>query len=116
MKRKMSESEVDVMNKSALYWDNKLSQYTTEKKEDEEASRYAEVVRGEDGFIAETWHTEPDGLAVRIMFSEEHYADQQYRETIRRNMEKRNSCTLRYLQYIKLPASMYDETAAHLAG
>ena len=102
------------MNETVLYWDNELSHYTLNKTEGTAVSRYADVVRGDDGFIAETWHTEPDGLAVRIMFSEEHYADENYRVSTRESMERRNSCSLSYLQRIKLPAFMYDEEVKHL--
>ena len=103
------------MNESVLYWDNDLLKYTLTKEEAAPAKRYAEVTRGDDGFIAETWHTEPDGLAVRIMFSEDHYQDPEYRETTRKNMERRNQCTLHYLQRIKLTAELYDQALAALA-
>ena len=103
------------MNETAMYWDNDQKAYTLTPEESAPAERYAEVARGDDGFIAETWRTAPDGLAVRIMFSEEHYQDAAYQETTRKNMERRNQCTLVCLRRIKLPAALYDETLSALS-
>ena len=102
------------MDERTMYWDNELQQYTLRKEADAPDTRYAAADRGDDGFIAETWYTDPDGQAVRIMFSEDHYQDPEYRKSARQNMERRNQCPLCRLLRIKLPADLYDRTFASL--